>query len=127
MFRQVRPYWCGPAALVALQLELGSGPELTQAEWAELAGTSSTGTGVHGLKRCLRLLGQYRVDRRPRRPFGLAVVFDYWRDHWIVVRCIDGVAMMLDPWDGAVGCFPWVWFRRTYLVARDSYALIVSR
>ena len=125
MFRQLRPYWCGPAALVAMQLELGRGPALSQAEWAELAGTTRDGTGETGIKRCLGLLCEFRVDRQPADPFEIAVVFDPWRDHWIVVRCVDGIALMLDPWDGQIEGYPWAWFRAVYfLVPRRSYALI---
>ncbi len=128
MFRQLRPYWCGPAALQALQLELGRGPSLTQAEWADLAGTTRAGTGESGMKRCLALLTPFDVVRRPARPFGLAIVFDPWRDHWIVVRCLDGMAVMLDPWDGATECLPWGWFHAVFFrLPRTPYALVVSR
>lgn len=127
VFRQIRPYWCGPAAIVALQLELGTGPQLTQAQWACIADTSSAGTSEVGIKRCLRLLGTFYVSRRVRRPFGLAIVFDPWRNHWVAARCVDGCVLMLDPWDGRVGCFPWEWFRRVYFEApRSPYALIVA-
>ena len=127
MFRQLRSYWCGPAALVALQLELGTGPELTQAEWAELAGTTRDGTGPGGIKRCLGLLGAFSVVLQPEEPFELAIVFDPWRDHWVVVRCVGDMALMLDPWDGQIECYPWLWFRAVYfLIPRESYALVIN-
>ena len=127
VFRQLRPYWCGPAALVALQLELGRGPQLSQAEWAELAGTTREGTGERGLQRCVRLLAPFRVVHRPAEPFDLAIVYDAWRDHWITVRCVDGMALMLDPWDGQIECYPWPWFRAVFfLIPRLAYALVIS-
>jgi len=127
VFRQLRPYWCGPAALVALQLELGRGPALSQAEWADLAGTTREGTGESGLKRCVELLAPCEVVRRPVQPFELAVVFDPWRDHWVVVRTVDGVALMLDPWDGAIEGYPWPWFCSVYFrIPRTPYALVIS-
>ncbi len=115
MFHQERPYWCGPAALVAVQLELGAGPQLTQAEWAQLAGTTPEGTGPAGLKRALRLLTPFRVVRRRQQPFSLGIVFDHWRDHWITVRGAPGAAVVLDPWDGSVTGHPWALFRHVYL------------
>lgn len=127
MFRQLRPYWCGPAALVALQLELGSGPKLSQAEWADLAGTTREGTGERGIKRCLELLAPFEVVYRPEEPFELGIVFDPWRDHWVTVRCVDGTALMLDPWDGQIECYVWAWFRAVFFrIPRVTYALIVT-
>lgn len=127
MFRQLRPYWCGPAALVAVQLELPPGLEFSQAEWAELAGTTSQGTSPAGLKQCLQLLGRVEVVRRRRHPFALGIVFDFYRDHWITVRASQGCAVVLDPWDGSATAQPWAKFRRAFLSsARESYALILG-
>lgn len=127
MFKQRRPYWCGPAALVALQIELGRGPALTQAEWADLAGTTRNGTGPAGLKKALALLSDFEISRKRSRPFRLAIVFDRFRDHWIVARCAFGAVLVLDPLDGSVTCELWHWFRELHLnSARESYALVVE-
>jgi ABC-type bacteriocin/lantibiotic exporter with double-glycine peptidase domain len=126
-FRQERPYFCGPASLTLLQQEMGTGPQFSQHEWAKLAGcTRRRGTSVHGLKRCLQLIApEVRVVRKAVREFALAIVYHRWWDHWVVVKVVDGVAMVMDPWFGDIETEPWDMFRRRYLnSSRDSYALV---
>ena len=136
LFKQERPHWCGPAALVALQVELGLTP-YPQSAWAQAVGTTSKGTSVAAIKRGIRMIHPRGVCvvRKTSYPFAVGILHDPDRDHWMTARCrppprgtvMDSrtwVVKLIDPEDGSVTRLKWPDFQARYLnTVKKSYVL----
>lgn len=137
-YQQENPYYCGPASLHVLEIELGLSPPHSQDEWAVFAGTIGqgkagvkSGTSIAGLKRCIKMMGRkFEVVKKTLTPWtGPAIVYDASRDHWMTVTVIGinrGVWIM-DPETGLTSWSHWIEFQEKYMnSSRNSYALVVK-
>jgi len=130
--KQETPYYCGPASLVRIQQLLGYKKVMTQSEWAYVAKTTTKGTSIANLKRCILLMAPgYEIIRKTEEIFeGLSIVYDAKRDHWMVADCLPYLyeAHLYDPLDGSEVILDWEDFQKKFLNSKtNSYALWVKR
>lgn len=129
-FKQEKSYYCGPASLHILQTLLGYNKVLSQDEWAVLAKTTSKGTGIPGLKRCIMLMASgFDIIRKtisiPKDRF--AIIYDHTRDHWMVVEFDSDVVYLYDPEYDMADCLTWKVFQSKYLNSqKNSYGLVIN-
>ena len=111
VIKQERPYWCGPACL---QLLARHGPLKAmrcrrQAFFAKLAGTTTDGTGIPGLKRALKAMGfgfqpvHGIMDPTKSWPSDMGIVYDHINDHWMVMGRFGTNVVFYDPDTGLMG------------------------
>lgn len=126
VFKQETPYYCGPACLQVVATRLGRWPT-TQDALAGVAGTTSGGTGVAGLKRALKAMGfQFVIHRGAHSiPDGLnlGVVWEKKRNHWLVAELSLGGWWVYDPEFGNVLFRPGREFEEQYFSRSWSYGL----
>lgn len=145
-FKQETPYYCGPACLVVVQADCGWTGLLNQEAWANIAGTTTKGTSIAGLKRGLKHLScNFEIVRKTLNPWrGTAIFYDAKRDHWMVASVVNDGAFgsnayvgkynpklyrvyVADPEDGQVHIYYWYEFQKLYMnSAKNSYALVIS-
>lgn len=137
-YKQENPYYCGPASLRVLEIELGIEPSHTQDEWAVFAGTIGqgkagvkSGTSIAGLKRCIKKMGRkFEIVKKTLTPWrGPAIIYDSTRDHWMTVLVcgINAGVWIMDPETGNTVWSHWIEFQEKYMNhSRNSYALVVK-
>lgn len=120
--KQATPYYCGPACLSFI-----SGQD--QQTMASIAGTTTNGTGIKGIKAGLRFLG---LHPRPvagkmhykAAPTHQCVLWDRTRDHWMVGRRqLDGKWDVFDPETGAQSTYQPAQWEKAFFSNWDSYGI----
>ena len=101
MIKQETPYNCGPACLQIVWKLMGR-EDLPQSAFAAMAGTTTAGTGIWGLKKAIRAMGYDYVVKRGkqslyRTPSKVAIVYDPKRDHWMVAEKLNKRWNLHDP------------------------------
>lgn len=143
MHKQVKDYWCGPAAMQNALLVLGR--RLSQARLAELCGTTDEGTDEHQILETFSVLGYYaRAHSTDARAEALAqlegpqlLCVEDW-NHWVTVlaRVEPKRFLLVDPHCGVVRSVHWRTLERKWRAAarvqtaagdRTYYSISVRR
>jgi ABC-type bacteriocin/lantibiotic exporter with double-glycine peptidase domain len=145
LFKQEKPYYCGPASLRYIQRVMGVSKPFSQDQWAVLAGTTAEkGTSAAAMRRCLEGIcggvktvkgfpymtppGSLTYSYFPFAHLQAGIVYDSKRDHWMVASgAASNEIYLFDPETGKSSRVDVETFKSKYLKKHsDFYALVTD-